>query len=259
MWPYIGITGFVCCEEIEFIAKLMPPNCRQTLMAGILVSQRTLKGEPQKRPNRNPSLEQLKNIFPSEKSTSEKSTTTLHLIHYNTKDASSLGDQMVQIYNLPDLFCDGFQLNITWPPKWEIIYFLENTSILPYIVLQVGGRAFGMFESSPKELAKKITEYRGLINAVLLDMSGGLGRPMDAGILRPHIEAISGTFPEVGIAVAGGLSAETLHLAEPIIRDFSDISIDAEGRLRDVEDNLDLEKAKNYLLGALELYAKYGK
>lgn len=254
MRPYIGVTGFMSQSEVEAIMTLLPQNCRHLLMVGVLASQRTLKGEPQKRPNRNPKKEDIENIFPAPSIwPASGNRTTLNLIHYNTKDNSDLSDQLFWIM-CPN--CDGFQLNIAWPSKWELIYFLDSYSM--DIVLQVGGRAFGQFESSPAELAKKIMDYRGLIDAVLLDMSGGLGRPMDAETLRPHLEAIRSAWPELGLGVAGGLSAETLHLAKPIIRDFPDISIDAEGRLRDADDRLDLEKTRAYVLGALELFAKHG-
>lgn len=254
MRPYIGITGFMSRDEMDAMLALLPENCRHMLMVGVLANQRTIRGEPQKRPNRNPKKEDIEKIFPPPSIwPASGNRTTLNLVHYNTKDGSNLADQL-SLMMLPH--CDGFQLNIKWPSKWELIYFLDCYS--SDIVLQIGGRAAGMFESSPKELAKKVSdEYYGLINYVLLDMSGGFGKPLIADALRPHLEAIRDLWPELGLGIAGGLSAETLHLVEPLIRDFPDISIDAEGLLRDADDRLDLEKAKAYLLGALELFDKH--
>lgn len=253
MRPYIGITGFVSHEEVEAMLALMPENCEHLLMVGVLASQRTLHGEPPKRPNRNPKKEDIENIFPNPSIHNSGNRTTLNLIHYNTKDDSDLSDQL---FRMMCRDCDGFQLNIAWPSKWELIYFLDCLSM--DIVLQVGGRALRELECSPQQLADKVMEYKGLINYVLLDQSGGLGKPLDADALRPHLETLRLAMPNLGLGVAGGLSAETLHLIEPLIRDFPDISIDAEGLLRDAEDRLDLAKAGEYLQRALELFAKHG-
>lgn len=252
MRPYIGITGFMSREEVEAMNALMPEDCRHLLMVGILANQRTLHGEPQKRLNRNPKKIDIEKIFPNPSIHTSGNRTTLNLIHYNTKDTSNLSYQLFQMMCGG---CDGFQLNIKWPSKWELINFLDCYSM--DIVLQVGGRALQELECSPQQLANKVMEYKGLVDYVLLDMSGGQGMPLDTDALRPHLEALRLAMPNLGLGVAGGLSAETLHLVEPLIRDFPDLSIDAENLLRDAEDRLNLEKAKAYLLGALEIFAKY--
>lgn len=255
MQPYIGITGFMSLDEVEEIMKLIPKNPSHALMVGVLASYRTLRCEPQKRPNRNPRLIDIQDIFPCRWLHRNGKRMTHNLVHYNTKDASSLADQLCKMARCSKSDCDGFQLNIAWPPQKELEKFLQQ--YMRRIVLQVGGRALKELEKSPTELANRIFDYYGLIDAVLLDMSGGLGRPLDANMLRPYLEKLRETWPDLGLGVAGGLSAETLHLVEPIIRDFPDVSIDAEGRLRDAEDRLDMEKAKTYFLGALEMFSKH--
>lgn len=253
MRPYIGITGFMKHEEVEAMLTLIPENYNRTLMVGILASQKTLRGEPQKRPNRNPEKEDIENIFPEPSIWASGNRTTLNLIHYNTRDTANLAEQLFWMMCAD---CDGFQLNIAWPSIPDLEYLAKCFSW--DIILQIGGRALRELERSPQQLADKVMEYKGLIDCVLLDQSGGLGKPLNADALRPHLEALQLAMPNLGLGVAGGLSAETLHLVEPLIRDFPDISIDAKGLLRDAEDRLDLAKAGEYLQRALELFARNG-
>ena len=65
------------------------------------------------------------------------------------------------------------------------------------------------------------------------------------------------TAPTWMVSIAGGLFAGTLPMIEPIIAEFPDLCIDAEGRLRDEHDNLDSSKAKAYAQKALEMYTVY--
>jgi len=119
MRPYIGITGFMSREEVDAMLALMPPDSKRMLMVGILANQKTLRNEPQKRPNISPVKEEIEKIFPPFSINDSENRVTFNLIHYNTRDASDLSDQLFQIM-CGD--CDGFQLNIAWPPKWELIY-----------------------------------------------------------------------------------------------------------------------------------------
>ena len=58
------------------------------------------------------------------------------------------------------------------------------------------------------------------------------------------------------IVAAGGLGPETMHLVDPIVKEFPDVSIDAQGRLRPSEsalDPVDWNTAGAYIIKALEL------
>ena len=68
--------------------------------------------------------------------------------------------------------------------------------------------------------------------------------------------AIKENIPEFGIVVAGGLGPRTLHLIEPIIEEFPDISIDAQGQLRpshNALDPIDWDMAGEYLTKSLQM------
>jgi len=103
----------------------------------------------------------------------------------------------------------------------------------------------------PKKLRKAVNPYKGLVDYVLLDPSGGIGRQFDPEVERPYLEALVDM--GIGLGVAGGLSPSTLHLLEPLVKDFPQLSIDAEGRLRNQDDQLDLTVVSSYLQKAYEL------
>jgi hypothetical protein len=59
----------------------------------------------------------------------------------------------------------------------------------------------------------------------------------------------------IGLGVAGGLGPDSLNLVEPLIAKFPNLSIDAEGRLRNNQNDLDLKAMSDYLAKALQLFA----
>lgn len=63
-------------------------------------------------------------------------------------------------------------------------------------------------------------------------------------------------FSGLGIVATGGLGPEGIGLVEPLVEEFPDISINAQGRLRpsgSALDPIDWDVAKTYLVRALEL------
>lgn len=244
--PYIGITGFMKIEETREILGVVPKDSNRDIMIGILVSQRTLKGEQNKWPNRYPKLERLDEIFINH-------SLAMNLVHYNTKEPKSLYDQLIHITELQILNLDGFQLNICWPIWGQLAAYKKHYD--KEIVLQVGHRAFEEVDNSPEKLAARLLLYEDIIDRVLLDPSGGLGKSFDIESAKQYLRIIRDRGFKKGIGVAGGLSPTTLCLIEPLVKEFPDLSIDAESRLRDKDDNLDLDVAKQYLLNALQIFS----
>ena len=69
-----------------------------------------------------------------------------------------------------------------------------------------------------------------------------------------YLDAIAWAAPELGLVVAGGLCADNAQqLLGPLVPHWTHVSIDAEGRLRDGDDRLDVPAATAYLDAALEL------
>lgn len=246
--PYVGITGFMSQDEVRSVLDSMLKDSSRLLMVGVLASQKTLRGEKNKWPNRYPEVGRISEVFVRDRR-------ALNLIHYNTKETESLTEQLVEMTKLGGENLEGFQLNLAWPSRDAILAYHKICSG-KFIVLQIGGKAFEMINHSPKELAERVSWYRHVVDDVLLDPSGGYGIPFDTSKARTYLEVLMGHNLDLGLGVAGGLSPTTLNLVQPLLSDFPDLSWDAEGKLRDKEDNLDIKEAKEYVQQSCNLPRK---
>lgn len=244
--PYIGITGFVSLNDALNVLETVPADSNRLVMVGVLASLKTRQGIPNKYPNRYPAINKIAGIFP-------KHPLVLNLIHYNTGEKETLGDQLVDMMEFGGANLHGFQLNIAWPSP-EILAKYRKSFPSKKIVLQIGEHALTMVNHSPKRLAAKVTEYGGIIDYVLLDPSGGHGKPFEPERAQDYLLALKTQNPETGLGVAGGLSPRTLNLVEPLAKEFPNLSIDAESRLRTQADHMDIVLANAYLQKALLLF-----
>lgn len=244
--PYIGITGFMSLGDALQVLGVVPTNADRLVMIGVLASLKTMRGIQNKWPNRYPAMDKIAGIFPDH-------PLALNLIHYNTKEKDTLGDQLVAMTEFGGANMHGFQLNIAWPAL-DVLAAYKETHPTKQIVLQIGGHAFEMVNHSPEQLAAKVAEYQKVAEYVLLDPSGGYGKPFDPERARDYLAALQAQNLGLGFGVAGGLSPSTLNLVEPLAKDFPDLSIDAEGRLRTPEDHLNLAVSSEYLRKAFAMF-----
>lgn len=258
--PYIGITGFMTRDEVDHVMNAADQHHSHKVMVGVLVSQKTVRGEKNKWPNRYPAMRDLPYIFNDHHQ-------ALNLIHFNTKDQSTLAEQLMEVvqfaapaglYKVSKLH--GFQLNLAWPDPKELQKFITTYEAITgarynmAIVLQIGGHAFEMVDNDPKKLADKMLGYEGLVQYALLDPSGGLGKPFDTNKADAYLAELYARNLPMKLGVAGGLSAETMDLVVPLAIKYPELSVDAEGRLRDQNDKLDLKNATRYTLEAQRLF-----
>lgn len=248
IFPYIGVTGYMSRNEIKETLTVVPHTTYRKLMVGVLASSKTMQGIENKWPNRYPiPVEKIKNIFVND-------PRTLNLVHYNSKELDTLYQQMIYLTTIAGPFFNGFQLNIKWPDK-NVLQRYRTNYPEKTIVLQCGHSAIESSGGDPITFAKKVKEYELLADYVLFDPSGGLGKPFDPYTAQEYLWALREAEVQMGFGVAGGLSAETLHLVKHLIEDFPNISIDAEGQLRDKpSDILNTEKTRAYIRGAFELF-----
>jgi hypothetical protein len=249
--PYIGVTGFMSADEVNEVLKAVPNGAKRKLMVGVLASSKTIKGIPNKWPNRYPIANKYAEIFLDHPA-------VLNLIHFNTKKPENLLSEMLQVTDLAGKNFHGFQLNIKWPdPNVLRIYtqrYPEKT-----IVLQCGQGAMEAMDYSPKDIAWRALSYKFCCDYLLIDPSGGLGKPLDSYQGLKYMEELNANVTWMRFGIAGGLSPETLGLVEPIIKKFPNICIDAEGRLRDENDHLVAKRAMEFVSKAYELFSHYEK
>lgn len=250
--PYIGVTGFMSANEVEEVLRVVPAGAKRMLMVGVLVSSKTMQGVPNKWPNRYPGADEIAGIFPDH-------PLALNLVHFNTKELDKLLVQMLEVTKLGGKNFHGFQLNIKWPNP-ETLYEYKKQFPDKVIVLQCGGGALESVDFSPTKLALRAIDYTHVCDYLLVDPSGGLGKSLDPNKGLEYLNHLNVKVEEMGFGIAGGLSSDTIEgLISPIVRNFPNTSIDAEGRLRDENDHLDVKKAQEFVSKAYELFGNYEK
>lgn len=249
---YIGVTGFTKRIQVLEALSVYPDyyGRRYQLMVGVLASWRSLRSLPLKPrwQQRTPPNSKLGQIFLADPRIE-------NLIHYSAspEHADDLFEDLIALHNLAGPHINGFQLNIAWPSPKALGSYLQRYSTETKFVLQLGAHALRRAHDSPEAVAIWLRDYDGLIDAVLIDPSGGRGLPFDPHIALQYLVAISLRNPDLDLGLAGGLGPDSLNHLKPILKHFDDLSIDAEGRLRDENNDLDLSRVKQYLIGAQQL------
>lgn len=247
MYPYYGITGITTAEQAydvigsDMFDTSILPNPDYYLMLGILVSRKTLNGEPASNPNRYPKLSEVPYLL-------LEAPRLLNMIHYNsssdnfTTELQRLGDK--GWHNL-----HGFQLNMVWPNPKEIERF-RNLYYPHLIVLQIGPGAYERIDKNPKILADKVQkEYADLVDYVLLDPSGGTGKGIKVDVMDGYLTELyaRGLQDSLRFGIAGGLCAEAVPEVAPLLRKYYPLCVDAETNVRDERDQLDSQKSHNLI------------
>lgn len=230
--PYAGITGFTTPDEVAAALELLPPG-RRRLMVGVLVTDRTLEGEPEEvAPCRHPLLADLPALF-------SPHPRAFNSVHFHTRTPERLTDQVERVIAAAGPWLHGLQINLDRIPP-EALREIRARHPDLRLILPLRGPVRGF-----------VRTYAGLADVALFDLSAGRGLLLDPGKARAALEEIEARMPGVALAVAGGLGPETVDRIRPLLERFPDLSFDAESRLRDGDDRLDLEKVGEYLRSAL--------
>lgn len=244
MNPYIGVTGFTKPEQIVSALSSVPHNHSHKMMAGILASWKSIRGidlSPKRAP-RFPKLEDIPSLCIRDKR-------IINLVHYSIQEGreNSLLTDLFSISDLVGKNLDGFQLNIVWPEIRQLDDFRSVKGALPKLVLQIGKGAIEQAGGKPEKVASMLYNYVGLVDAILFDLSGGLGKPFDWKFASPFLLAIKAENWDFDIGVAGGWSHETLFRLRLVREIFNRPNIDAEGALRLPNNEMYLPFVKKYL------------
>ena len=219
-------------------------------MTGIQVSQKTMRGEQETIfRHRFPPKDEVAAIFPLD-------ARSMNYVHYNTADLDTLAEQLVSVTELVGEKLHGFQLNLAWPPASALETYRSRYPEIG-IVLQMGNAALAHVGHSPEAYCDWLQrDYSGLVDYILIDPGGGYGYPLDPEVARLYLREMNARRLDIDLAVAGGIAANSMHLVQPLLAEFPNISFDSEAPLRDSEDRMELDKARDYLLSGMALFSQ---
>jgi hypothetical protein len=254
--PYIGITDFMNASQIKSMCDVFIAHgglgLQYRLMVGVMMSYKTLHEIPSRWNRIFPKKEDISEIFVPH----PVLMNTLHYADYTGTDIASSLEQAT-LYGNP--FMNALQLDMIWPDP-EIIREYKEKHPNIEIVLQTGRDALEIIQKDPERFVKKIDAYGDALDFILLDCSMGKGRGMNASFLARFVRALTEAKPMIGIAAAGGLGPDSIHLVEPLIREFPRLSIDAQGQMRssgNTMDPIEWDRVEIYLEKAIALFRKH--
>ncbi len=249
--PYVGVTGPVTLEEVRQVGQAFQDagfnkNSKHTPMIGVLVSYKTLLGQPTQN-RRYPAYGDVQTLL------REASQFGIPMIHYNSREKDTLDDQLDSILTGSEGLCEGVQLNIAWPDRIKLAKVRKIHPDIPFVIQLSHGAMDGL---SAEQIAQKLKEYESLANYTLIDPSGGKGKEFDLNHSLKIYEAIRSHVPKTMVGFAGGFRGDNVAQTTRTLVDLlgtSDFCIDAEGGLRDRvtdnygDDTLNIGKVKHYL------------
>lgn len=238
---YVGICDVLSPEEARAMADELREHRKdpgRKVMIGVMAGHFTMWPESAYGDNQRavfPTKEELAGGFTDDPDVFN----TIHFADlYRPKEVQTLFEDLELVVEAGGENLHAIQLDVTWPDVDDIDRFKDKHSDIA-VVLQLGKSAFEMVDHSPQKMVDELDKYGDSIDYVLLDLSMGTGRAMQADELLSALRLIRQELPGLGLAVAGGLGPETVHLLEPIAKEFPDISIDAQGRLKPVDAPVD--------------------
>ena len=252
-FPYVGITDFMTFEQVKKMLAVfkthLPPQSKRKLHVGVMMSYKTLQGLETKWSKAFPQKEMIASIFGS--------NDVYNCLHYADYRRNSGYLDLARAISFGGIGIHALQLDMIWPEPGDISGGVHTSRKQIEVILQIGNKSIEEADNNPETVAYKLEDYDGVIDRVLLDKSMGQGVTMDAETLIPFARAIRRRFSNLGLGVAGGLGPSTTGLVKPIVKEFPDVSIDAQGKLRpsgDALDPVDWEMAEQYLVEALKLF-----
>lgn len=254
--PYIGICDFTAPEQAERLLTFLPEHFSHDLMVGVMMSRKTLYGIPSKWTNVFPKKESIAGIFVPDM----RAMNTIHYADYdigNDRDRS-LAETLARVQSYGGPHLDAIQLDMIWPDSIEVRRFRDRFDIP--IVLQVGSKAMKQCGDDPIRVCQRLALYDQSIDYVLFDKSGGEGKGMDAALLSTYIETMHSRLPSLMPAVGGGLGPFTMHLAEPLIKRYRQISTDMQGQMRssgNIVFPIEWDRAESAFRQEVALFTRY--
>lgn len=261
---YVGACDVYSPEDARAMAKELRENRRspdRKVMIGVMTHPLALHPEIE-----GPGLDEVRKVFPTREELAGGFTDdpdVLNTIHYADLYGPRAGKNLSANLELTVEYggenLHAIQLDVTWPDADELKGFMKKHPQIR-MILQIGTFALEKAGNDPQTVINRLREYGDSIDHVLFDKSMGKGKSMNSEELLPMLRLMKKELPDIGLAVAGGLGSDSLHLIESIAEEFPDMSIDAQGRLKPTDTPKDVKGHMHSTVPAdLEISTKYIK
>lgn len=243
---YVGVAATSSPDEIRHLQVILdavnwPGHIR--FMNGPLVSRKTLNGLSPDNQAQYPLLKQVAEVLVDD-------PRFFNVVHFNSRDPR-LSRQMEQIVRLtPNMH--GIQLNILWPDTDELAKFRQNHPEIK-IILQVSRFSLESVGNDTRCLIECLKKYEALIDYGLFDPSGGEGKSYDRSQASALLGSLIDSKLPIHWGVTGGLCADRIWGLKELLNMYPQLCWDAQSRLRDEHDQLDLEKCYGFLAASIAL------
>lgn len=265
--PYVGITGIVTPDDLDTVKECVctlhnkcptvpggDPSHR--LMAGVLVSYKTLNGRPTTN-RRYPKIEVVNDLLDG-----CLGYGAFPVVHYNTQskgeDFAREMEQLVKL--LPHM--RGLQLNVVCPDPETVRSFTSGVGQRVEVILQINHTSLVKSAIAPAKVGHPCEYAMGYvgISHALIDASGGNGKLFDPRTTDTITETLyqlkclgvrlglaGGLGPDCGLAL-NDLKVGLMGFdGDPDI-ELTELSFDAESRVRvPVPDPIEGEKYQDML------------
>ncbi len=219
-----GIAGFMSASEVAAVLGASPDW--MPVGVGVLASFKTLYEGGNRHRLRYAARKDIAGIFPDHPRAE-------NLVHYATEtQGMGLVAELVDAFNAGGPLCHGLQVNVAWPSS-EALAAFRKVKPAARIILQVkltGAMMDGF-------VGAKLYNYGGVIDGVLLDVSGGTGVELDPARIAPLVASLATLHPRIRVGIAGGLTAVRLMAMEgplaALMTRYTWLSMDTENGVRD--------------------------
>lgn len=272
---YIGITGFRSIEEVKQLNEHVSRLPVGYFMFGITSSNKRL-ADPTSQGGTSPRLLDINSLV-------REIRGNLPMIHYfSSNSQEQLADEVVALFDYCRLDTThvGLQINALWPLPQQIENMRKAFEPQFKITMQLPQAAL---TANNDQIIKRLREYQGLIQYVLIDPSGGQGIDFSAVRASELMQGVFDQFQSITPGVAGGFSDTNVKERVAQIGQYTlcdhchqgkltGYCIDAQGKLRNSQkipvafppndapvevSSLDTSKAINFINAALSaFYAK---
>lgn len=246
---YIGVTGVVHPVDAATVYDLRGETpSGYVLMAGVLVSGKTLRGQAVTN-RRYPVLREA-----AQRVRDLRDEWIAPVVHYNLgDDERPLDTQILNVIEATDP--EGVQFNVGRPDVEAVRRCWLGGSQMAWI-LQVNARS--LLGITPEAVWAYVSKYAGMATHALVDLSQGTGQGLGLAWTTAVLAGWRPEWPRPG--VAGGLGPDSGEVARACLRALPpglELSFDAESRLRvpvrdpfpgmPCQDRLDAALARTYV------------